>query len=573
MENIFNAVIAVIDRATGPMQVIARRMQSIGGQISAIRLAPSGSSRAAALQALGSVKSGLQRIEQSAFSAVGALGSLFPALAGLGAAGSLVGLVGISRRTAESAVQSARLAEKLGISTAQLGMFRAAAKETGIDADAMAGSIGKLQVVMVKAATGKAGNIGIIFKRAGIDLQAAVKSGDITGVMAKLADAFAKTTNPIVKEAAAVALFGKQGKELLPVLNQGSAAFLRMAQDARELGPNLQALDKVNLEQLRLSSTRLDMAIGGLTSAIGAGLAPILTPVQDQITNFIKAHRAEIVSYFTSKVQTLVTVVKNVIALDWDKATSSPIEFGKAFWGATAGVHGLIAVIGGMMLIIGSPLIGALTNVGAAAASMGRVIMFSAKVMVIAGRAMLFTPWGRIIALIMLVATAAYYIYENWKDVKKFFWDTCTSIGEYFEVLWKKVEPIFTKIQNAVNFVRQHLTIMPAADAAPGVSEQNGPIDEVNQYATPAPVNVPARGDRTGTSAPDNLPNPFNFSRPGGRPGLQPQQQGQVDLHISFDNLPAGARVDTRTRGQLGDVQLDTGDMAAARGLREMALN
>lgn len=121
-----------------------------------------------------------------------------------------------------------RMSEKTGIATEYLNGFVAAAQTVDIDMETVKTSLKKFSVNVVEAAQGVDKTRGY-FKALGIDVKDA--SGKLKSneeIIKQVANAFKGSQDGAEKTAIALALFGKTGADLVPVLNKGSEGIDRL---------------------------------------------------------------------------------------------------------------------------------------------------------------------------------------------------------------------------------------------------------------------------------------------------------------------------------------------------------
>ena len=70
---------------------------------------------------------------------------------------------------------------------------------------------------------------------------------------------------------------------------------------------------------------------------------------------------------------------------------------------------------------------------------MGKAVRWLVRILLVASRALLMTPWGRVIALIAL---GVYLIYKYWGPIKQFFSELWDSITALFKIVWDKINAI-----------------------------------------------------------------------------------------------------------------------------------
>ena len=137
----------------------------------------------------------------------------------------------------EGAAHVQGLAEQLNVSAASLKQFGIVAAGAGVDFDTAAQSLGFLQKNLGDAET-KGGEAGAAFARLGIDAKKAA-STPLPQLLGDVAEGLSKLPNQNQQAAAAMAIFGRSGRQLLPMLRQGRAGIEGMTEEAKELAEGL----------------------------------------------------------------------------------------------------------------------------------------------------------------------------------------------------------------------------------------------------------------------------------------------------------------------------------------------
>ena len=173
----------------------------------------------------------LQGLQGQAKNAALGFNSLKGAVAGFGAAiaGSAIvaGLGAIVKKATDAGGDLDDLQIKTGIAASALFAIGNAAKVAGVDMDTVGKGLGKLNINLVKAAEGNE-DLAQKFKRLGVDVKDA--KGQVVPAdkaLKQIADRFADMPDGAQKAAAAVALFGKSGADLIPLLNEGATGLER----------------------------------------------------------------------------------------------------------------------------------------------------------------------------------------------------------------------------------------------------------------------------------------------------------------------------------------------------------
>jgi len=171
----------------------------------------------------------LQGLQGQAKNAVLGFNSLKGAVAGFGAAiaGSAVvaGLGAIVKKSIDAGDELFNLQAKTGVAASALIGIGNAAKLADVNTATLGKGLTKLNVNLVKAAEGNE-DLARKFKSLGVSVKDA--NGQVVPAdkaLKQIADRFADTPDGAQKAAAAVALFGKAGADLIPLLNEGGASF------------------------------------------------------------------------------------------------------------------------------------------------------------------------------------------------------------------------------------------------------------------------------------------------------------------------------------------------------------
>ena len=170
----------------------------------------------------------IQRMQSQTKTAAIAFNGLKGAVGGFAAAitGSAIvgGLGAIVKRSVDAGDELFNLQAKTGIAATALIGLGNAAKLADVDQATLGKALTKLSVNLVKAAEGN-DTLAQKFKALGVGVKDA--NGQVVPAdraLKQIADRFADMPDGAQKAAAAVALFGKSGADLIPLLNEGAAA-------------------------------------------------------------------------------------------------------------------------------------------------------------------------------------------------------------------------------------------------------------------------------------------------------------------------------------------------------------
>jgi len=179
------------------------------------------------------------------------------------------------------------MANRTGIGSDALQELSYAAGQSAADLDSLEKGLLKMQRTMVEAGEGSQTARDALAK---LGLSAADLSG-LTGDMQfeRIAGQIASITDPAQRTAAAIAIFGKSGAQLLPLMNEGSAGIARMRDEARRLGLVMDQDAIKNAAVLDDGIHRLTMTLGAFKNAIGAAIVGPAIQFTDWLTTSVGA--------------------------------------------------------------------------------------------------------------------------------------------------------------------------------------------------------------------------------------------------------------------------------------------
>jgi len=166
--------------------------------------------------AFNSVQNSLGRLNSSVSSVTGSVAKLTGVFAAIGATAFI-------KQTIDAADSLAKLAQKTGVAVETLSALSNAADLAGLSQEQLGSSLIKLNRSIAEAVSGSREQIDAF---AGLGISVRDASGNIKAtdvVLAEIADRFSKASDGATKTQYAIALFGKAGADLIPLLNEGSA--------------------------------------------------------------------------------------------------------------------------------------------------------------------------------------------------------------------------------------------------------------------------------------------------------------------------------------------------------------
>ena len=321
-----------------------------------------------------------------------AVGELGTKLAGIGAA--MLAPLGASAKVfADMGDSVAKMSRRTGVSTEALSELGFAAEQSGTDLETLEKSLRKMQRTIVDAAGGTA------TAQEALDLLG-IRIQELDGLSPEqqfklIADRLAGITDPTIKAALAMELFGRSGTALLPMMADGAEGIERLQEQARNLGLTIRRDDAAAAEVLSdtLNITWRVLKQGAFI--IGSALAPALNDLANGITGIV----VHVSAWLKQNKQLVVTVLK---------VSAAVLAGGLALVGLGYGVSALGMAMGAVATII--------TGVGSAIGILGTVL------------GAILSPIGLVITGV--AALGAYVLYATDVGAKALAW-----LGEKFTML------------------------------------------------------------------------------------------------------------------------------------------
>lgn len=354
-------------------------------------------------------------------------------------AGTIPAMMMLAKNTAASGDQFDKLSQKSGISAKTLSQWSHAANMSGVSTEQFGANILKLNQQMAAAAQGnKAAQLA--FKRAGVSIRdSAGKMKTADQVMLEMSNTFKKMPEGIYKSDLAMAVFGKSGADMIPLLQGGSDAIQDLIKQSDELGMTFSNEEAKASAEFCDSLDVLKKSAKGLVNTIGKQLIPVITPLLQSMAKWISANR-ELIS---AKVGEFLENFKAALPQIKDFLT-----------GVFTGINNTATAMGGWMPLLqnSGKLFLAIKAIQMAMWLKGTtkaVLMLSKSfikaipVVIRFGVALLANPIGLVIAAIAGLVTAGYFLYKNWDKVVKFIKDMWKGIKNFFSNIFSNITGLF----------------------------------------------------------------------------------------------------------------------------------
>lgn len=163
-----------------------------------------------------------------------------------------------------------KLSRELGVSAESASRLAFTGRQLGLDSDQLSLAFGNLSKKMHTNDE--------VFKTLGVTVRdTGGKLLPFEQVLGSLAQRFKTLPDGPEKTALALALFGKQGKSLIPLLNQGAAGLEKFAKQSDKLGFTLSGAGLQAVTDYKKAQKELSATLKGFEIQIGSKTAPALT--------------------------------------------------------------------------------------------------------------------------------------------------------------------------------------------------------------------------------------------------------------------------------------------------------
>lgn len=196
---------------------------------------------------------------QAAAVAAGVLGSAFLVMA---------------KQSIDAMDQMNEASQKTGISVEALSQLGYAAKMSGVETESFTSAMVKFNRAIAEGATGS-GNAAQAFKAIGISA-AELKSSSPDELLARVAEKFAGFADGATKTALAVAIFGRAGADMIPMLNEGATGIAAMRDEADKLGATMSKSAAVAADQFNDNLDKMMVKMKSFVKGIASEVIPTL---------------------------------------------------------------------------------------------------------------------------------------------------------------------------------------------------------------------------------------------------------------------------------------------------------
>lgn len=323
-----------------------------------IRADVQGEGKVAALgKALGGLTMTAGKVGGGLTGLLGKAGGVSDALGALVPIASTAGLVAIGKGAIDAADNMRDMSQKTGVSVDQLSRFQQAAKSSGSDINAVSGAMIRLNRNLATKNDGAMDTLRSLGISA-TDASGKLKSAD--EIMLEVAAKFATMPDGAEKSAAAMALFGKSGADMVPMLNGGRDSIEKLtatmttdfANGADELNDKIEAIMGKMLQLGVTVGTAMMPALNAVADAV-VGVANVFAALPGPIQAIIGGIAALVAAFvlLAPAITAAISLAGVLSGLQIGATIAGWLGvIGPAIAGITAAFTGLLAWIGGTLI-------------------------------------------------------------------------------------------------------------------------------------------------------------------------------------------------------------------------------
>jgi phage-related tail protein len=268
--------------------------------------------------------------------------------------------------------------------------------------------------------------------------------------LAAIADEMKNIEDPAKQAALNAAIFSRAGVGMINMLRNGSEGLQDLREDARRTGYVLSEDAARASEVYEDSLLNAQRTAQGLKNTVGAALIPAVTKGMDRFTEFMQSNREEIGLFAATAAEKLETV----IPILFEVATGAGEIAGKVgqvvtkVAEMTGGWENFGMIIGGVMaskaILSVASFAGSVFSLGRAMFALVPALPLVAGGVKAIGAALIANPIG---LTVTAIAGGAALIIANWDKIKPYFDNLLGWLGEKFEWVMEKLQPLLNGLQ------------------------------------------------------------------------------------------------------------------------------
>lgn len=216
-------------------------------------------------------------------------------------------LTGLIHETVEAGGHLYELAQSVGVAVEPLQQLGFAGEQSGVSLEMMAQSLGKLSKNAIEAGKGNA-DLKKAFKSAGLSV-ADLRSMKPDEMIEKMSNRFQKMPDGPRKTALAMEIFGRAGKQMIPLLNEGEAGIRKMREQFLATGQQISGKDAKALDEFGDNINLMKKELKGLSTQVVVGLLPHLSELLERLRAWVDENRELIKTKLKQVIDILISGV------------------------------------------------------------------------------------------------------------------------------------------------------------------------------------------------------------------------------------------------------------------------
>ena len=205
----------------------------------------------------------------------------------------------LGQATADTIDKMSKLAFSTGTTYAEFAGLSYAGDLAGVAVEELATALNRADKVFVNAQSGSR-SAQDAFKAIGLSVDDLATKSSAERFEA-IASAIMSLPDPAQRTAAAMAIFGRAGANLLPMMAQGAEGIRQAREEFERFGGALSDTQATNVEAMNDAWTRVQAAISGVVTQVVANLAPAVQKVYDTISDMIAASGGASIGQFITE--------------------------------------------------------------------------------------------------------------------------------------------------------------------------------------------------------------------------------------------------------------------------------
>ena len=209
--------------------------------------------------------------------------------AAAGAAGALGALAFAMSRSITRMDELGKAAQKIGIPVDELSKLEYAARLSDVSLESLTTTLARFSRSVSEISAGGENDAGAALAAIGVSAtDAEGRLRPTSAILMDVADKFAGMRDSANKTALAIALFGKSGADMIPLLNGGRQAIAAAGPELEQFGGVVTPEAARQAEEFNDNLTRLQTASEGLTREVGRYLLPPLIQLTEKLLELVK---------------------------------------------------------------------------------------------------------------------------------------------------------------------------------------------------------------------------------------------------------------------------------------------